>query len=64
MLSARAAVVQFYSNNLLNLLLILLHQYIYPGLPLSMMYYHSNTDAPPLGILKIYEDLSRLVAII
>jgi hypothetical protein len=58
-LSARAAVVQFYNYNPRSFLLLIEHQQISNGLPSSIRYYHPDTDAPSLGVLKIYEDLSH-----
>jgi hypothetical protein len=58
-LSARAAIVQFYTYNSASFQLLIEHQQISNGLPSSIRYYHSDTYAPSLGVLKIYEDLSH-----
>jgi hypothetical protein len=58
-LSAHAAIVQLYTYELMSFLLAIQHQRIYNGLPSLFRYYHSNTNAPELGVLKIYEDLSH-----
>ncbi len=58
-LSVRATVVQLYNYLSDSFMLLIQHQQIYHGLPSSIRYYHPDTDAPILGVLKIYEDLSH-----
>jgi hypothetical protein len=58
-LSARATVVQLYKYHAVSFMLLIEHQQIYNGLPSSIRSYHSDTYAPSLGVLKIYEDLSH-----
>ena len=58
-LSTRAAVVQLYNYFIDTFILIIKHQQIHTGLPSSIRFYHSDGDAPELGILKIYEGLSH-----
>jgi hypothetical protein len=58
-LSARATVVQLYNYHPHSFMLLIEHQQIYNGLISSIKYYHPDTNAPILGVLKIYEDLSR-----
>jgi hypothetical protein len=58
-LSARATVVQLYNYHPHSFMLLIEHQQIYNGLLSSIRYYHSDTYAPELGVLKIYEDLSH-----
>ena len=56
--SARPAVVQLYSYMIPQFLLAIEYQQAYNVLPASFSYYHSNMQAPPLGILKTYENLT------
>jgi hypothetical protein len=58
-LSVRATVVQLYNYHAVSFMLLIEHQQIYNGFPSSIRYYHPDTDAPTLGVLKIYEDLSH-----
>ncbi|CAF3686684.1 unnamed protein product [Rotaria socialis] len=58
-LHIRAVVVQFYDYDHRNLMLHILDQQIYTELPSSIISYRFNVDAPSLGILKLYEDLSH-----
>jgi hypothetical protein len=58
-LSARATVVQLYNYHAVSFMLLIQHQEIYHGLPSSIRYYHPDAYALPLGVLKIYEDLSH-----
>jgi hypothetical protein len=58
-LSARATVAQLYNYDAVSLMLLIQHQQIYNGLPSSIRYYHSDAYILPLGVLKIYEDLSH-----
>jgi hypothetical protein len=58
-LSARATVVQLYNYHPRSFMLLIKYQQISTGLPSSIRYYSSSVDALPLGILKIYEDLSH-----
>jgi hypothetical protein len=58
-LSARATVVQLYNYDAVSFMLLIQHQQIYIGLPSSIRYDHADSYALPLGVLKIYEDLSH-----
>jgi hypothetical protein len=58
-LPARATVVQLYNYHHRSCMLLIEHQQIYNGLPSSIRYYHRDTDAPTVEVLKIYENLSH-----
>ena len=51
------SVIQFYDIDIIGKL-VLQHQMITIGLPLSIHYYHDRQKAPSLGLLKIYEGFS------
>jgi hypothetical protein len=57
-LSARATVLQLYGvNHYLSLFIV--NQQAFHGVPSMISYYDPSTLAPPIGVLKIYEDLSH-----
>ena len=56
----RATVIQLYDILFPYLTLQIKHQKVHEGLPLMITFYHSDDQAPPLGVLKIYKDSSDL----
>jgi hypothetical protein len=53
--SVRAAVIQFYAIRNSFSELSIEHQQVYHDLPSNMTYHHPETNAPPIGLLKIYD---------
>jgi hypothetical protein len=56
-LPVRATIVQLYDFETPSFQLLIQHQQVYHGIPSQINYYHSDIQAPLLGLLKIYEDL-------
>jgi hypothetical protein len=57
-LSACATVLQLYKFDM-RLALVIQYQQVFHGMPSMISYYDSSTDAPPIGVFKIYKDLSH-----
>jgi hypothetical protein len=59
-LFVKAAIVQFYFILAFpEYQLRLVHQQVYHGLPTTIIYDYHDNKVIPIGILKIYEDLSN-----
>ena len=57
--SARATVIQLYEPLSSSLTLQIKYQKVHEGVPSIITSFHPDDRAPPLGVLKIYEDFSN-----
>jgi hypothetical protein len=57
--SIRATVVQLYDIETPSFQLLIRHQQIYHAVPSSISYFDSDIQAPSIGLLKTYENLTH-----